>query len=211
MTEASERIIDLYDRHALVFDRARGKSLFERTWLDRFLALLPPGGSILDIGCGVAEPIGRYFIERGYDVTGADSSPAMLTLCKQKFPHCTFIQTDMRALSMARRFDGIIAWNSFFHLDHDDQRKMFPVFRRHAAAKAALMFTSGPQHGEAIGVFEGEPLYHASLDGDEYRLRLDRVGFDVVTHLAEDPQCGGHTVWLARSRPGAALTPNSAP
>jgi SAM-dependent methyltransferase len=216
MTEASERIIDLYDRHALVFDRARGKSLFERTWLDRFLALLPPGGSILDIGCGVAEPIGRYFIERGYDVTGADSSPAMLALCKRKFPQCTFIQTDMRTLSTARRYDGVIAWNSFFHLDHDHQRRMFPIFRNHATAKAALMFTSGPEHGEAIGVFEGEPLYHASLDSAEYRLLLDQNGFDVVSHVVEDPECNRHTVWLAKTRPTPndpppRLTPNSAP
>jgi hypothetical protein len=29
---------------------------------------------------------------------------------------------------------------------------------------------------------------------------LDDHGFDVVTHVVEDPQCGGHTVWLARLR-----------
>jgi SAM-dependent methyltransferase len=201
MANASELIIDLYDRHAVAYEGARGKSLFERLWLDRFLALLPAGGSIFDIGCGAAEPIGRYFIERGYDVTGADSSPAMLALCKRKFPHCAFIQTDMRMLSIPRRFDGIIAWNSFFHLNHDDQRKMFPIFRDHATEKAALMFTSGPEHGEAIGVFEGEPLYHASLDGTEYRLLLDQNGFDVVSHVVEDPECNRHTVWLAKARP----------
>jgi hypothetical protein len=36
------------------------------------------------------------------------------------------------------------------------------VFRRHAAPKAALMFTSGPAAGEAIGAYRGEPLYHAA-------------------------------------------------
>jgi SAM-dependent methyltransferase len=201
MANASDLIIDLYDRHALAYDRARGRSLFEKTWLDRFLAVLPQGGSILDIGCGVGEPIGRYFIERGYEVTGADSSPAMLALCRRRVPEGAFIQADMRALSIPARFDGLIAWNSFFHLNHDDQRKMFPIFRAHAAPKAALMFTSGHEHGEALGVFEGEPLYHASLDGAEYRLLLDQNGFDVAAHVAEDPACNRHTVWLARSRP----------
>jgi hypothetical protein len=62
------------------------------------------------------------------------------------------------------------------------------------------MFTSGPSHGEAIGTLEGEPLYHASLDPAEYRELLDTHGFDVVRHVAEDPECGGHTVWLARLR-----------
>jgi hypothetical protein len=34
-------------------------------------------------------------------------------------------------LSLQRSFDGILAWDSFFHLNHDDQRRMFPVFRAH--------------------------------------------------------------------------------
>jgi hypothetical protein len=46
---------------------------------------------------------------------------------------------------------------------------MFPIFRAHAAPRAALMFTSGPAQGEAIGQLEGEPLYHASLDPTEYK------------------------------------------
>ncbi len=68
---------------------------------------------------------------------------------------------------------------------------MFPVFGRHIAARGALMFTSGPAHGEVIGSFHGEPLYHASLDPAEYRALLDEAGFDVVAHVAEDPACGG--------------------
>jgi hypothetical protein len=38
------------------------------------------------------------------------------------------------------------------------------------------------------------PLYHASLDPAEYRSLLDRNGFDVVSHVVEDPDCGGHTI-----------------
>jgi hypothetical protein len=104
----------------------------------------------------------------------------------------------MRTLSLPQRFDGMLAWDSFFHLDPEDQRRMFPVFRRHAAPCAALMFTSGPAHGEAIGSYQGEPLYHASLDASEYRAILNANGFEVVAHVIEDPDCGHHTVWLAQ-------------
>jgi hypothetical protein len=107
---------------------------------------------------------------------------------------------DMRLLSLAQRFHGLLAWNSFFHLCPEDQRKMFPIFRSHAATKAALMFTSGPSHGEVIGTYQGEPLYHGSLDEDEYRLLLDQNGLDVVSHVAQDPTCGGSTIWLAQLR-----------
>jgi hypothetical protein len=75
-----------------------------------------------------------------------------------------------------------------------------PAIRRLAAPGAALMFTSGPAEGEAIGTLEGEPLYHASLAPAEYRERLDEEGFEMVDHTAEDATCGGRTVWLARLR-----------
>jgi hypothetical protein len=29
---------------------------------------------------------------------------------------------------------------------------------------------------------------------------LDANGFDVIEHTVRDPQCGGHTVWLAQAR-----------
>jgi hypothetical protein len=200
MTSEAEKIVGLYQRHAQAWATERGNTLFEKPWLDRFLALMPRGAPIVDIGCGSAEPIARYFSEKGYDVTGADSSPALIDICKTRFPHQNWIIADMRTLSLGRFFSGILAWDSFFHLCPEDQRRMFPIFRNHAAPNAALMFTSGPSHGEAIGDFRGEPLYHASLDQTEYRSLLDNGGFDVVSHVVEDQNCGRHTIWLAQLR-----------
>lgn len=200
MSKVASEIVGLYERHASTFDAARGKTLFEAPWLQRFVALLPPGAAILDIGCGSGEPIARYFIDRGFAVSGIDSSPTLIGLCRGRFPDSDWQVADMRSLALGRRFAGLIAWDSFFHLTPEDQREMFAVFREHAAAGAALMFTSGPAHGEAIGSFEGEPLYHGSLAPEEYRALLAENGFEVVRHLAEDPACGGHTVWLAGLR-----------
>jgi SAM-dependent methyltransferase len=194
----AERIISLYQRHSDNFDRARRRDLFEKAWLDRFLALLRPGASILDLGCGSAEPIGRYFIEKSCHVTGVDSSPALIDICKSRFPDQNWIVADMRTLSLGRRFDGIVAWDSFFHLSPADQHPMFPIFKAHAASNAALMFTSGPSRGEAIGTYQGEPLYHGSLDEAEYRALLNESGFTVLSHVVEDPTCGHHTIWLAQ-------------
>ena len=194
----SENIISLYERHAKAYDEARGRSLFEKPWLDRFLGLLPADGSVLDLGCGVGEPLAGYVVSQGYDVTGVDSSASLIGICRERFPGQTWIVADMRDLSLGQQFNGILAWDSFFHLSPDDQRRMFPLFKRHAAPGAALMFTSGPAHGVAIGRFEGEPLYHASLNADEYRALLAAHGFAVVAHAVEDPACGGHTIWLAQ-------------
>jgi SAM-dependent methyltransferase len=194
------KVIDLYERHAKNWDKDRGRHLFEKPWLDQFLSLVPAAGSILDVGCGSGEPIARFLIEQGYEVTGADSSPSMIDICKHRFPLQQWTVADMRELCLDARFNGIIAWDSFFHLCPEDQRQTFPRFRTHAAPKAALLFTSGPAGGEAIGEYRGEPLYHGSLDGSEYRELLNHNGFAIVSHVVEDVACGHHTIWLTQLR-----------
>jgi trans-aconitate methyltransferase len=198
MDSDADNIIGLYERHAhdYVADR---RSVGEGAWLDRFGALLSQGASILDIGCGSGEPVVRYLIDRGFAVDGVDTSPTLIALCRERFPQRSWHVADMRTLALEKTFNGLLAWNSFFHLTHDDQRRMFPIFAQHASPGAALMFTSGASHGEAIGSYRDEPLYHASLAPEEYRTLLQSAGFRVVAHIVEDPNCGGYTIWLAQA------------
>lgn len=192
-----DSVIDLYERHVRAYDRDRGRSLQECAWLDRFLEHVAPGGTVLDVGCGMGEPIAAYVIERGFDVVGVDAAPSMIDVCRARFPASEWVVSDMRELALDRRFDGILAWDSMFHLGVDDQRRMFGRFTAHARDGAPLMFTSGPSEGEAIGTYCGEPLYHASLDASEYEQLLAGHGFTLVAFVDTDPECGGHTVWLA--------------
>ena len=200
MAQPADLIPLLYERHAAAWDAARSGPFFEKPWIDAFLARIPAGGRVLDLGCGSGRPIAQYLIDKGMRVTGIDSSPSLIALCAERFPDHAWIVADMVDLELRARFDGLLAWDSVFHLDHARQRRMFAVFAAHAAPGAALMFTSGPEHGEAIGRWQDEPLYHASLDPEEYRSLLHRHGFALVAHVAEDPACGHHTIWLARQR-----------
>jgi cyclopropane fatty-acyl-phospholipid synthase-like methyltransferase len=200
VTSEAEQIAGLYQRHGRAWAADRGNVLLEKAWLERFLALLPVNPHVLDIGCGSGEPIGRYLIDSGCRVTGVDSSPELIGICKEHFPSQEWQLADMRTLRVGNTFNGVLAWDSFFHLCPDQQRRMFPIFREHVAARGALMFTSGTSYGVAMGNYGGEPLYHASLDPDEYRELLDRHGFDVMAHVVEDPSCGRRTVWLAQLR-----------
>ena len=156
-------------------------------------------GDVLDLGCGGGSPVALHMAGQGFRVTGVDSSPTLISLCRARMGEQEWIVGDMRSVALGRRFDGVLAWDSFFHLRHDDQRAMFGVFAAHAAPAAVLMFNAGPGHGEAVGSYRGDPLYHASLDALEYEALLADSGFELIEHAMNDPAQGGRIFWLARA------------
>ena len=197
--ELADHIIPLYERYAAEWDVDRNTAPWnDRCWIERFAGELPPSATVLDLGCGSGEPIARYLARRGFHITGVDASPSMIALSRERLPDQEWIVCDMRKADVGRRFDGLLAWDSYFMLPHEDQACMFEVFARHAKSLTVLMFNSGPTHGEAIGEYRGEPLYAASLHPDEYRALFAAHGFEVVDHVVEDRRAGGRTVWLAR-------------
>jgi len=201
MRDLARLIIQHYERHALAWDADRRRSAWnDKLWHERFMAHLPRPARVLDLGCGSGWPVARHLAQSGLRVTGVDSSPTLISLCRRRLPDHHWIVADMRTLSLACRFEGILAWDSYFHLDHDDQRRMFGVFAAHAKPGAILMFNAGPRRGEAIGNYRGDPLYHASLATSEYRRLLGQSGFEPIAHVRNDACAGGRTVWLARAR-----------
>jgi 2-polyprenyl-3-methyl-5-hydroxy-6-metoxy-1,4-benzoquinol methylase len=40
--------------------------------------MLPPGGTVLDLGCGTGVPISQALIERGFNLYGVDASRTMV-------------------------------------------------------------------------------------------------------------------------------------
>lgn len=201
---AAEEIIDLYARHAGAWVEARGKTLREdeSVHLERFMALLPPGGEVLDLGCGSARPIAARLIARGFRLTGVDASPGLIDMCRRDFPDHQWVISDMRGLDLGRRFDGVLAWYSAFHLTSADQAAMAGVYARHLKPGGALMFVGGPERGTVIGEWMGRPLHHASLDPSEYRSGLDAAGFGDVEERSLTPGADeGARVWTARRKP----------
>jgi SAM-dependent methyltransferase len=207
MDDPASKIVAHYERHAASWDADRRAAPWvDKACIERFLSLLAVGGTVLDLGCGGGSPVALHMVSQGFHVTGIDSSPTLLSLCRARMPDQEWLIADMRAVALRRTFAGVLAWDSFFHLNHDDQRRMFPIFAAHAAPGSILMFNAGFSHGEAIGSYRGDPLYHASLDPSEYQALLASVGFELIEHSINDPAKGGRLFWLARTvRPGAPL------
>jgi 2-polyprenyl-3-methyl-5-hydroxy-6-metoxy-1,4-benzoquinol methylase len=193
-----QTILESYSKIARWYNENRSRDLFEKTWLDKAMSHLSPGAQILDLGCGMGEPIAKYFIDQGFRVTGVDGCKELLEIAKTNLPNGVFLINDMRKLSLDSKFDFIIAWNSFFHLRVDEQKQMFSVFTNHLKNNGLLMFTTGPKAGEIWSDNGGEKLYHASLAPDEYKELLDKHNFELIQYKINDKNCNYHTVWLAK-------------
>ncbi len=193
-----EAVRGVYDRQAGAYDRSRSRALFEEGWLARFAARLPPGGRVLDLGCGGGEPIARWLMDAGFAITGVDVSPAMLEIARARWPAGDWRAADMRALDLGARFDGIVAWDSFFHLAPEAQRACIARMAAHLVPGGVLLLTVGPDAGEAQGSVGGEPVYHASLAPADHATCLDRNGLRLTGFLAEDEDTDRHSVLMAR-------------
>lgn len=187
----------IYDREAEGYDDRRAKVLFEKPWLDRFLARLPPSPEVLDAGCGAGNPIGAYLLSKGCRLTGMDIAPGMLAIAKKRFPQAEWLHGDMRTLALGRQFDGIISWDAFFHLSRQEQMDTIPKLAAHIRLGGALMLTIGHMDGQVTGTVEGHTVYHASLAIEVYEDLLRKEGFETIEHALEDPGCDFHSVLLA--------------
>lgn len=204
ITARPDTVRDVYEEQAARYDAQRSRALFEARWLARFANGLPDGGHVLDLGCGAGEPIASWFIAEGYTVTGVDFAEAMLDIARSRWPKGDWRHADMRDLDLGETFNGIIAWNSFFHLSPAEQRPCIARMARHLRPGGSLLVTVGHLAGETTGTVGGREVYHASLSPAEYATCLEENGLRLTGFLAEDPDTKQHSVLMARKFQGAA-------
>lgn len=186
----------VYEENAEAFGEQRGKDLFEKKWLNKFISLLSKEDSVLDVGCGTGDPIAKYLIENGLKLTGTDYSEKMIEMAKRNFPESEWLVQDMRELAFPKKFKGIIAWNSFFHLNYKEQVDALKDFSECLDSAGVLMFTAGPEHGDVGGQVNGKAVHHWSLSLEEYQTQLELLGFKLESYVHNDPECNGHSVYL---------------
>lgn len=93
-----------------------------RAFEGEFAAALPPGGDVLDLGCGTAAVLERLLaLDVSFGTyTGVDLSPAMLARARTKFdqlPGVTFEQLDLRADPLPEGpFDLVVSAWALEHL-----------------------------------------------------------------------------------------------
>ncbi len=193
-----KKVYQVYNKIIHWFDTHRSKDLKMEKFYLNFIKNRIPAGTVLDIGCGAGEPLAKFFIENGYQVTGIDASKKMISLCKQRFPTERWILADMRTLNLPEQFNIVIAWHSFFHLPHEDQRNTLKLLTSYIKPEGLFIFTAGPEYSEVWSENGGYNLYHASLSSEEYEKILLENNLKVMIHKIKDPDCGKATVWITQ-------------
>lgn len=114
------------------------------TRLGNFLALLPPGGSILELGCGAGNHAAVMLAE-GFAVRVTDGSPEMAGIAARRLGHpVETLRFD--ELDEQEAHDGVWASASLLHVPRDDLAGI--LGRIHRALKPSGVFYASYKVGE---------------------------------------------------------------
>jgi SAM-dependent methyltransferase len=83
---------------------------------DKFISLLNPKDSVLDVGCGAGTK-SAYLIEKGLQVTGIDFSEKMIDIARHQVQKAKFQVLDLANIDeLADSFDGIFMQAVLLHV-----------------------------------------------------------------------------------------------
>lgn len=118
---------------------------------ERFMKLLPEGGSVLDLGCGSGRD-SAHFISCGFDVTAMDASEEMCDLASihigQDVLHLSFAEMDFEEV-----FDGVWANASLLHVPEDEIEEI--IFKVVTSLKIGGVLYMSFQYGDFEGIRGG--------------------------------------------------------
>jgi SAM-dependent methyltransferase len=163
---------------------------------------LPPGGSVLDLGCGCGIPVARWLTRHGYTVTGVDLSPVQIERARKLVPEARFLCADFTSLVLPEAaFDAVVAFYAVIHVPLDEQLDLFRSVHRWLKPGGWLLATVGACAW--TGVEEnwlggGATMFWSHEGAETYLEWLQETGFTLEWHRFVPEGEGGHTLLLAR-------------
>jgi SAM-dependent methyltransferase len=137
--------LQFYRRNAEAYAQREITSRHAR--LGKFLALLPPGAAILELGCGAGGDSAEM-IARGYDVTPTDGSPEMAEVACRRLgrPVKALLFHDLDAVEA---YHGVWANACLLHVPRDQLANVLALIRR--ALESGGAFYASYKSGDGDG------------------------------------------------------------
>lgn len=102
-------------------------------WIEgvrQFSDLLPKGDSILDAGCGGGAK-SKYFVGRGFQVTGIDFSESLISIAREEVPEAEFHILDIRDVkTLNRQFDAVFLQAVLLHFTKNESASILSSLLR---------------------------------------------------------------------------------
>jgi SAM-dependent methyltransferase len=139
-----EDTLDFYRSNARAY---AARAIAKHTRLTRFLALLPPGATILELGCGAGGDSAQM-LAAGFDVRPTDGSPELAAEASRRLgrPVETLLFHD---LDMVEAYDGVWANACLLHVPRHELARVLTLIWR--ALKASGHFYASFKAGEEDG------------------------------------------------------------
>ncbi len=172
-----------YDFISDDWQRFRNSTVINQCIVD-FVDYLTPNGKILDIGCGTGYPVAQYLTSRNFSVTGIDISRKMIHKAKDlNLRNAVFIHEDILNFSTDVRYDGIIAFDSIWHIAKDKQAVVYRKISSLMKNGAYLIFTHGNRNDETVSAMFGQPFYYSALNVEELKIVFSEVGLKAISFI----------------------------
>jgi SAM-dependent methyltransferase len=192
----------IVDRYLAWIDGIEGDP--RMAWLEAFAERLPPGGRVLELGCGAGVPLTVSLAAR-FETTGVDISPGQIARARELVPAARFFVGDMTSLTLDETFDGVAAFTSIPHVPRELHAAVF--------GRIAGWLRPGGWFVAALGGYDdpgwtgewlGVPMFFSSFDPDTSvglmaAARLRTVRRELVT--MREPEEGDVTfLWVLARR-----------
>jgi SAM-dependent methyltransferase len=149
--------------------------------LQDWMRHLPPGGSVIDVGCGTGVPVSELLLKAGFVVSAIDPSPTLVAAVRDRFPDVEVACEPAEHSSFfGKQFHAAVAIGVLFLLPEDVQKL---VIRKIGAALypgGRFLFTAPAQrcnwpdlstHRESLSL--GAAGYAAALSQAGMKLLAD--------------------------------------
>jgi 2-polyprenyl-3-methyl-5-hydroxy-6-metoxy-1,4-benzoquinol methylase len=183
--------IEYYNQNAAEYFEHTVDIDMQESW-DRFTALLPEGGSILDLGCGSGRD-SAYFLSCGFDVTAMDASEEMCNLASihigQDVLQLSFAEIDFNEV-----FDGIWACASLLHVPGNEIDHIFTKVIDSLKINGILFmsFRYGDYEGERDGRYYKDYRTRSLKD-----LILKHESLELIeVQKCDDARPDNNSVWI---------------